>query len=383
MPAYPGGQQKSAWSPGFWASFIACGAILVLVVPAFNAWVPAGSPVAMPDYLVPLLGKYLCFALLALSLDLIWGYAGILSLGHGAFFALGGYCMGMYLMRQIGTRGVYGNPNLPDFMVFLGWHELPWYWHGFEWFGYAVLMAVLVPGVLAGVFGHLAFRSRVTGVYLSIITQALTYALLLAFFRNDMGFGGNNGLTDFKDILGFQVQADSTRSALLVISALFLCGQFLLARFVVDSRFGKILIAVRDTESRTRFLGYRPESYKLVIWILSAIMAGIGGALYVPQVGIINPSEFAPGNSIEAVIWVAVGGRGTLVGPILGAILVNFGKTWFTGALPEMWLYALGAMFIFVTLFLPRGVMGMFTRKERKPDDITEPAVAAAHEVTG
>jgi urea transport system permease protein len=337
----------------------------------------------VPTYVVALAGKYLCFAMLALAVDLVWGFGGILSLGHAAFFALGGYAMGMYLMRQIGTRGVYGNPNLPDFMVFLGWKQLPWYWYGFDWFGFAILMAILVPAVLAGIFGWLAFRSRVTGVYLSIITQALTYALLLAFFRNDMGFGGNNGLTDFKDILGFNVQSDSTRSALLVLSALLLCAQFLLAQFVVDSRFGKILIAVRDTESRTRFLGYRPESYKLVVWVLSAIMAGIGGALYVPQVGIINPSEFAPGNSIEAVIWVAVGGRGTLVGPIIGAILVNFGKTWFTGALPEIWLYALGAMFIFVTLFLPRGVMGLFRARGPKEPEPEPPAVAAAHEVTG
>ncbi len=338
----------------------------------------------MPTYVLALAGKYLCFAMLALAVDLVWGFAGILSLGHAAFFALGGYAMGMYLMRQIGTRGVYGNPMLPDFMVFLGWKELPWYWYGFEWFGFAMLMAVLVPAVLSGIFGWLAFRSRVTGVYLSIITQALTYALLLAFFRNDMGFGGNNGMTDFKDILGFNVQADATRSALLVITALFLCAQLLLARFVVDLRFGKILIAVRDTESRTRFLGYRPNWYKLVVWVLSAVMAGIGGALYVPQVGIINPSEFAPGNSIEAVIWVAVGGRGTLVGAILGAILVNFGKTWFTGAFPEVWLYALGAMFIFVTLFLPRGVMGLFDKRARKEVAETEsPAAAVAREVTG
>jgi urea transport system permease protein len=341
------------------------------------------SAAHVPTYVLALAGKYLCFAMLALAVDLVWGFAGILSLGHAAFFALGGYAMGMYLMRQIGTRGVYGNPLLPDFMVFLGWKELPWYWYGFGWFGFAMLMAVLVPAVLSGIFGWLAFRSRVTGVYLSIITQALTYALLLAFFRNDMGFGGNNGMTDFKDILGFNVQADATRSALLVITALFLCGQLLLARFVVDSRFGKILIAVRDTESRTRFLGYRPESYKLVVWVLSAIMAGIGGALYVPQVGIINPSEFAPGNSIEAVIWVAVGGRGTLVGPILGAILVNFGKTWFTGAFPEVWLYALGAMFIFVTLFLPRGVMGLFDKRIRKQAETETPAASAAQEVTG
>ncbi|MFL5283291.1 MAG: urea ABC transporter permease subunit UrtC [Rhodopila sp.] len=357
------------------------GAALVLAL--LNQMTPEASAAHVPTYVVALTGKYLCFAMLALAVDLVWGFAGILSLGHAAFFALGGYAMGMYLMRQIGTRGVYGNPNLPDFMVFLGWKELPWYWYGFEWFGFAMLMAVLVPGVLAAVFGWLAFRSRVTGVYLSIITQALTYALLLAFFRNDMGFGGNNGLTDFKDILGFNVQADSTRSALLVISALFLCAQFVLARFVVGSRFGKILIAVRDTESRTRFLGYRPESYKLVVWVLSAVMAGIGGALYVPQVGIINPSEFAPGNSIEAVIWVAVGGRGTLVGPIVGAILVNFGKTWFTSVLPEFWLYALGAMFILVTLFLPRGVIGLLRARTRTEPEPEAPAASAAQEVTG
>jgi urea transport system permease protein len=356
---------------------------VALLLALLNQMTAAGSAVHVPTYVIALAGKYLCFAMLALAVDLVWGFAGILSLGHAAFFALGGYAMGMYLMRQIGTRGVYGNAMLPDFMVFLGWKQLPWYWHGFDRFGFAILMAILVPAVLAGVFGWLAFRSRVTGVYLSIITQALTYALLLAFFRNDMGFGGNNGLTDFKDILGFNVQADATRSALLVISALLLCGAFLLARFVVDSRFGKILIAVRDTESRTRFLGYRPESYKLVVWVMSAVMAGIGGALYVPQVGIINPSEFAPGNSIEAVIWVAVGGRGTLVGAILGAIIVNFGKTWFTGALPEIWLYALGAMFIFVTLFLPRGVMGLFRAREAKEPDPDAPSVAAAPEVTG
>ena len=356
---------------------------ITLVLAILNQMTAAGSAVHVPTYVVGLAGKYLCFAMLALAVDLVWGFAGILSLGHAAFFALGGYAMGMYLMRQIGTRGVYGNPTLPDFMVFLGWKALPWYWYGFDWFGFAILMAILVPALLACVFGWLAFRSRVTGVYLSIITQALTYALLLAFFRNDMGFGGNNGLTDFKDILGFNVQSDATRCALLVISALFLCAQLLVARFVVDSRFGKILIAVRDTESRTRFLGYRPESYKLVVWVLSAAMAGIGGALYVPQVGIINPSEFTPGNSIEAVIWVAVGGRGTLVGPILGAIIVNFGKTWFTGALPEVWLYALGAMFIFVTLFLPRGVMGLFRRRTAKEPEPEAPAVAAAHEVTG
>jgi urea transport system permease protein len=352
---------------------------------ALNLGTAPVSAAHVPTYIIALTGKYLCFAMLALAVDLVWGFAGILSLGHAAFFALGGYAMGMYMMRQIGTRGVYGNPVLPDFMVFLGWNHLPWYWYGFDWFGFAALMVVLVPGALALVFGWLAFRSRVTGVYLSIITQALTYALLLAFFRNDMGFGGNNGLTDFKDLLGFPVQAETTRCGLLVLSAVFLCGQFLLARFVVTSRFGKVLIAVRDTESRTRFLGYRPESYKLFVFVLSAMMAGIGGALYVPQVGIINPSEFAPANSIEAVIWVAVGGRGTLVGAILGAVLINLGKTWFTSAIPELWLFALGALFIFVTLFLPRGLMGVFAPRARVVPD--EPApdlpVGEAREVTG
>jgi urea transport system permease protein len=362
---------------------ILLGAALLLA--ALNLGTESTSAAHVPTYVIALTGKYLCFAMLALAVDLVWGFAGILSLGHAAFFALGGYAMGMYMMRQIGTRGVYGNPVLPDFMVFLGWDHLPWYWYGFDWFGFAALMVVLVPGVLALVFGYLAFRSRVTGVYLSIITQALTYALLLAFFRNDMGFGGNNGLTDFKDLLGFPVQAESTRCGLLVLSAVFLCGQYLIARFVVTSRFGKVLIAVRDTESRTRFLGYRPESYKLFVFVLSAMMAGIGGALYVPQVGIINPSEFAPANSIEAVIWVAVGGRGTLVGAILGAVLINLGKTWFTSALPELWLFALGALFIFVTLFLPRGLMGVFAPRVRivpdEPKD--EVPVGEAREVTG
>jgi urea transport system permease protein len=357
------------------ASLVIGGAVTLAVL---NLATPQSAALHVPTYTVALAGKYLCYAMLALAVDLVWGFAGILSLGHAAFFALGGYAMGMYLMRQIGARGVYGNATLPDFMVFLGWHQLPWYWHGFEWFGFAALMVVLVPGLLALVFGWLAFRSRVSGVYLSIITQALTYALLLAFFRNDMGFGGNNGMTDFKDLLGLPVQAETTRCTLLLVTAAFLCGQLVLARFVVASRFGKVLIAVRDAEARTRFLGYRPESYKLVVWVLSAVMAGIGGALYVPQVGIINPSEFAPGNSIEAVIWVAVGGRGTLVGAILGAMLVNLGKTYLTSALPEMWLFALGGLFIFVTLFLPRGVMGLFAlrRSRREPS-----AVAVTREV--
>ena len=289
--------------------------------------------------------------------------------------------MGMYLMREIGARGVYGNPVLPDFMVFLNWKTLPWYWHGFNIPGFALLMVVLVPGVLALVFGYLAFRSRVTGVYLSIITQALTYALLLAFFRNDMGFGGNNGMTDFKDMFGLPLQLDRTRDVLMLASAVALSLCLLLARFVVHSRFGKVLIAVRDSESRTRFLGYRPENYKLVVFVLSAVMAGIGGALYVPQVGIINPSEFAPANSIEAVIWVAVGGRGTLVGAVLGAVLVNLGKTYFTGALPELWLFALGALFVLVTLFLPRGIMGLLPVRSDMPlPRAPAPAQAAASE---
>jgi urea transport system permease protein len=330
-----------------------------IAVPVLNLLVPESSGAHLPTYFVSLFGKYVCYALLALSIDLIWGYAGILSLGHGAFFALGGYAMGMYLMRQIGTRGVYANPVLPDFMVFLNWPELPLYWYGFNHFIYAMLMVVLVPGLLAFVFGWFAFRSRVTGVYLSIITQAMTFALMLGFFRNNFGFGGNNGLTDFKDILGFNVQAETTRNALFFCSCIALILGFLICRAVVTSKYGKVLVAVRDAESRTRFLGYRVESYKLFVFTLSACMAGVAGALYVPQVGIINPSEFAPGNSIEAVIWVAVGGRGTLTGAVLGAFLVNYAKTYFTsGFLAPYWLFLLGGLFIAVTLLLPRGVIG-------------------------
>lgn len=333
--------------------------VAAIVVPVLSLLVPADSPFHLSSYVVTLLGKYLCFALLAIALDLVWGYCGILSLGHGAFFALGGYAMGMYLMRQIGDRGVYANPELPDFMVFLNWQELPWYWYGFDMFWFAALMVVVVPGLLAFVFGWLAFRSRVTGVYLSIITQALTYALMLAFFRNEMGFGGNNGLTDFKDILGFSLQADGTRAGLFVASALALAGGYLVARYVVSSKYGRILVALRDAEARTRFLGYRVEHYKLWVFVLSAVLAGIAGALYVPQVGIINPSEFSPLNSIELVVWVAVGGRGTLYGAVMGAWIVNYGKTYLTAALPEVWLFALGGLFVLVTLFLPRGVVGL------------------------
>jgi urea transport system permease protein len=342
-----------------------------IAFPALSLWTAPGHPLHVPAYLVPLGGKYLAYALLALSVGLIWGFAGILSLGHGAFFALGGYAMGMYLMRQIGTRGVYGDPLLPDFMVFLNWKALPWYWYGFDWFAFAALMIVFVPGMLAFVFGWFAFRSRVTGVYLSIITQAMTYALQLAFFRNDMGFGGNNGLTDYKDILGFSVQADTTRAALFFLTALALALAYVLSRAIVTSKFGKVLVSIRDAESRTRFLGYRVERYKLTVFVISAVMAGIAGALYVPQVGIINPGEFAPANSIEVVIWAAVGGRLTLLGPIVGAVVVNFAKSFFTtGALASYWLFVLGGLFIGVTLLLPKGIVGTIAdlagRRRRK-----------------
>jgi urea transport system permease protein len=353
-----------------------------ILVPVLNLALPENHPLHVPTYAVTLMGKYLTYALLALALDLVWGYCGILSLGHAAFFALGGYAMGMYLMRQIGTRGVYGDPLLPDFMVFLNWQELPWYWYGFDAFPFAMLIALAAPGLLAFVFGWFAFRSRVTGVYLSIITQAMTYALLLAFFRNDMGFGGNNGLTDFKDILGFDIQSDATRAGLFAASALALAGGLVLAVAITASKLGKVLIAVRDAESRTRFLGYRVEHYKLFVWTVSAMMAGLAGALYVPQVGIINPGEFAPANSIEAVIWVAVGGRGTLVGPIIGAVLVNFAKSWFTAALPEFWLFALGGLFVFVTLFLPKGIVGLATSLGQRVSRMRDAKSAASGETT-
>ena len=341
------------------ALFLSLLLAVAVLVPVLNLMVPESSPVHVSPYGLMLIGKYMCYAILALAVDLIWGYTGILSLGHAAFFALGGYAMGMYLMRQIGTRGVYGHPVLPDFMVFLNWDALPWFWLGFDRFWFALLMIALVPGTLAFVFGWLAFRSRVTGVYLSIMTQALTYALMLAFFRNDMGFGGNNGFTDFKDIIGFDLQQNGTRAALLVATAVALGLSYSACRAIVRSRAGRVIRAIRDAESRTRFLGYRVESYKLWVFVFSAVLAGIAGALYVPQVGIINPSEFQPINSIEVVIWVAVGGRGTLYGAAAGAVLVNYAKTYFTGALPEVWLYALGAIFVLVTLFLPRGLMGL------------------------
>ena len=348
---------------GGWSLVLAALLLALVVVPVLNL-LPAESAFHLPDYLIPLLGKFMCYALVALAVDLIWGYAGILSLGHGVFFALGGYAMGMYLMRAIGTEGVYRS-ELPDFMVFLDWKELPWYWYGFSSFGFALFMALLIPGLLAYIFGFFAFRSRIRGVYFSIITQAMTYALMLLFFRNDTGFGGNNGLTDFKRIVGFSLQAQSTKLGLYMVSAAVLAAAYLGCRYLVRSKLGRVLTAVRDAESRLMFCGYNPYSYKLFLWTLSAVLCGLAGALYVPQVGIINPSEMQPSNSIEMAIWVAVGGRGSLSGALLGAFLINGAKSWCTVAFPDLWLYILGGLFIAVTLFLPRGVIGLFTPAER------------------
>jgi len=339
-------------------------AVVTIAVLGLNIFVPEDSALHISTYTVTLLGKYLTFALLAIAVDLVWGYMGILSLGHGAFFALGGYAMGMYLMRQIGDRGVYGDPVLPDFMVFLDWKELPWFWQGFDMFWFAMIMVVLVPGILAFVFGWLAFRSRVTGVYLSIITQAMTYALMLAFYRNEMGFGGNNGLTDFKDILGFSLQSNSTRLTLFALSAVFLALGYIACRYIVTSKLGRVCMAIRDSEDRTRFIGYRVDKVKLWVFVFSAALAGIAGALYVPQVGIINPNEFSPLNSIELVVWVAIGGRATLYGAVIGAIAVNYAKSYFTVAMPEVWLFALGGLFVLGTLYLPKGIAGFMKRKE-------------------
>jgi urea transport system permease protein len=332
----------------------------LFIVPMLNLLVPEGSVFHISTFWVATLGKYLCFAILALALDLIWGYAGILSLGHGAFFGLGGYAVGMYMMRQIGNRSVYGNPDLPDFMVFLNWDSLPWYWWGFDQFWFAALMVVLVPGLLAFVFGWLAFRSRITGVYFSIISQAMVFAIMLAFFRNETGFGGNNGLTDFKDILGFNLSQDSTKVGLYLVTTVALLLVYMICRAVVSSKLGRLLIAVRDAESRVRFLGYSVTHAKLFVFTLSAVLAGIAGALYVPQVGIINPGEFTPAKSIEMAIWVAVGGRGTLFGAIVGAFTINGARTYLTGVAPEVWLFFLGGLFILVTLVMPQGLVGVY-----------------------
>src|SRR3954452_15021386 len=346
------------WSGPAWAFLGAAALVLFILVPVCNLVVPTASVFHLSDYTVSLIGKIMCYAIVALAMDLIWGYTGILSLGHGLFFALGGYAMGMYLMRSIGHDGVYQS-DLPDFMVFLDWKAYPWYWSFTDHFWYAALLVVLVPGLLAFVFGYFAFRSRIKGVYFSIITQALTYAFMLLFFRNDTGFGGNNGFTDFKRILGFPIATPQTRMALFAITGTVLLLVLIGARYIVRSKFGRVLTAIRDAESRVMFSGYNPLWYKLFIWTLSAVICGIAGALYVPQVGIINPSEMSPANSIEIAIWVAVGGRGTLVGALLGAGIVNGAKSWFTVAFPEYWLFFLGLLFIAVTLFMPKGVMGV------------------------
>jgi urea transport system permease protein len=349
-----------------WIAVLLLGAAAVVGVPLLNQLAPAGSWLHLPDYAVPLLGKFLCYALVALAIDLIWGFTGILSLGHAVFFALGGYAMGMHMMRAMAGEGMYRS-ELPDFMVFLNWQELPWFWHGFDHFGFALMMALLVPGLLAFAFGFFAFRSRIKGVYFSIITQALTYALMLLFFRNETGLGGNNGLTDFKRILGFSLQEHSTKLGLYIVTAVVLLAGYLLCRYIVTSRLGRVLAAIRDAEGRVMFSGYDPLRYKLFVWTFSAVLCGLAGALYVPQVGIINPSELHPANSIEMVIWVAVGGRGTLAGALAGAGLVNGAKSWFTVASPELWLFFLGTLFIVVTLLLPRGLAGLVAGLRRLP----------------
>ncbi len=344
-----------------WATFLLALLAVCLLAPLLNLWVPPEHPLHLSAYAVALLGKIMCYAICALAMDLIWGYTGILSLGHGLFFALGGYAMGMYLMRQIGLDGNYKS-ELPDFMVFLDWKALPWHWALSHSFAATLALVVLVPGVVAAVFGFFAFRSRIKGVYFSIITQALTFAAMLLFFRNETGFGGNNGFTDFKRILGMPMATPGMRMLLFVLTGLCLLGFYLLARWLVASKYGRVLQAIRDAESRAMFCGYNPLGYKLSIWVISAVMCGVAGALYVTQVGIINPSEMSPANSIEMAIWAAVGGRATLVGPIVGAFLVNGAKSWLTVAYPEFWLYFLGLLFIAVTLFLPQGVVGLLQR---------------------
>jgi urea transport system permease protein len=357
---------------------IGCLLISTLYATVCNLAFTEGSFLHVSDYTISLFGKYLCYALLALAVDLVWGYCGILSLGHGAFFALGGYAMGMYLMRQIGDRGVYGNPDLPDFMVFLNWSEMPWYWAGSDNILWMVAMVFIGPGLLAYVFGNLAFRSRVSGVYLSIMTQAVTYALMLAFFRNEMGFGGNNGLTDFKEIFGLSLQNPSTKLGLFVATSVALCIGYIISHYIVSSKMGRVVTAIRDAESRTRFVGFKTEHYKVWIFVVSAMLAGVAGALYVPQVGIINPGEFSPLNSIEMVIWVAIGGRGTLYGAIIGAVLVSYAKTRFTAIMPEAWLFALGGLFVLSTLLLPKGIAGMlpasWAKGSEKENDGIEPS---------
>ena len=361
-----------------WAAFFTALLAVCALAPALNLWVPEGSPFHLSGYMVTLLGKIMCYAICALAIDLIWGYTGILSLGHGLFFALGGYMMGMYLMRQIGREGSYQS-ELPDFMVFLDWKQLPWHWALSDSFVATLILIVAVPGLVAFVFGYFAFRSRIQGVYFSIITQALTFAAMLLFFRNETGFGGNNGFTDFKRILGLPLATPQMRMTLFVLTGVALLGFFLLARWLVNAKFGRVLQAIRDAERRTMFCGYDPLPYKLTIWVISAMMCGVAGALYVPQVGIINPSEMSTGASIEMAVWAAVGGRATLIGPIVGAFLVNGAKSWLTVAAPEYWLFFLGGLFIVVTLFMPQGVVGLVRRvfKRNPPPAHVQQAPAA------
>ncbi|MEY3998198.1 MAG: urea ABC transporter permease subunit UrtC [Betaproteobacteria bacterium] len=352
-------------SPMGWVVFLGVFLILGLLIPVLNLWLPATHPLHMSDFAVSLVGKIMCFAICALAMDLIWGYTGILSLGHGLFFALGAYAMGMYLMRQIGTDGNYKS-ELPDFMVFLDWKALPWHWYFSDSFVATLCLVVLAPGLLAWVFGYFAFRSRIKGVYFSIITQAMTFAFMLLFFRNETGFGGNNGFTDFKRILNIPIATPEMRMVLFVLTGVCLLGGYLAARWLVQSKYGRVLQAIRDAESRVMFSGYSPLPYKLSIWVISAVMCGVAGALYVPQVGIINPSEMSPANSIEIAIWAAVGGRATLIGPVVGAFMVNGAKSWLTVVAPEYWLYVLGALFIAVTLYMPQGVIGLIGSVKRR-----------------
>ncbi len=356
LPARPPLLSRTGWTAFAVALLVVCA-----LAPVLNLWVPQGSLFHLSDYGVALVGKIMCFAICALAMDLIWGYTGILSLGHGLFFALGGYVVGMYLMRQSGTGGNYGS-ELPDCMVFLDWKELPWHWALSDSFVATLILIVLVPGLVAFVFGYFAFRSRIKGVYFSIITQAMTFAAMLLFFRNETGFGGNNGFTDFKRILGLPIATQEMRMTLFVLTGLTLLGCFLFGRWLIASKFGRVLQAIRDAESRVMFSGYNPLGYKLTIWTISAMMCGVAGALYVPQVGIINPSEMSAANSIEIAIWAAVGGRATLIGPIAGAFLVNGAKSWLTVTAPEYWLYFLGALFIAVTLWLPNGIVGLLSK---------------------
>ena len=351
----------SSCGRGYLVAAVIAALITLVLVPILHLAVPPGSPLHLSDYALTLVGKILCYAIVAVAMDLIWGYGGILSLGHGVFFALGGYAFGMYLMRGIGLDGSY-HSYLPNFMVFLDWKTLPWYWLGTDHFLWAVVLVLTIPALLAFIFGYFAFRSRIRGVYFSIITQALTYAVMLLFFRNETGFAGNNGFTDFKRILGYSITAPETRVVLFALTSATLIGTLLLARMLVKSKYGRVLTAIRDAESRVMFIGYNPLHFKLFVWTLSAVICAIAGALYVPQVGIINPSEMSTANSIEIAIWVAVGGRGTLIGAVLGAFIVNLAKSWFTVTFPEYWLYFLGALFVLVTLYLPNGVVGLWNK---------------------